>query len=815
MTAVAAVLASYTPHAHRLETLLLDWGTRFLPTAERPVSVAVVAIDQATLDAQGSWPWPHERLASVVARLQEFRPSAIGLALPLSEAQTPAALATLRAELDTLDPSLRARATAWLKRLDGDARLAASIAAAGSVVLSAETTAAPGASLAAPDLERFAIASPLEQTPWHRLLLAGLLSPPGPQELDIRTPLPRLLDGAAALGVAGSHRQGQTVSGVRTATRVASRYLPGFELALLTAARRQDPSGLSLTPGTPLRIGPDGETGAADLGYYPRPANAVAVYSLGDILRDDTLAGELRGKALLVGLTAPALAPRLRGPLGQPHTPVSWSAQVLGSMLESSSLAVPGWAHGAQRALVIVLALYLIALPPSWHRLRAPLISGLTAAALLNAGLAALVVRGIWLPVLGPALFLIGLQSLLALAWRRQSLLRTLRQQAAQARVELGKNLQSQGQLDPAMDQFVRCLPAPDALESLYELGLEYERRRQVSRAQDVYTRLETAAGDFRDASERRRQLAKLSDRFPNAGGVSAGRTLVLDSPMIELPVLGRYRLQRELGSGAMGTVYLAVDPTIGREVAIKALPLLADHEGPEQEAAARFFREAEAVGRLDHPNIVSVYDAGQEHDLAYMAMDYVPGESLDAWTHASTLLPVWEVLEAAAQVAEALAYAHGRKVVHRDIKPSNIIYDRASGVAKITDFGVARMADSNRTRTGTILGSPSYMSPEQVAGGKVDGRSDLFSLGTTLYQLLSGSLPFTGDSVANVMYQIANAKTSPLRKARRGLPVSVTRLVMRALQKDPSRRFASGAEMAKAIRKCRGQLRGGRRKTA
>jgi serine/threonine-protein kinase len=220
-------------------------------------------------------------------------------------------------------------------------------------------------------------------------------------------------------------------------------------------------------------------------------------------------------------------------------------------------------------------------------------------------------------------------------------------------------------------------------------------------------------------------------------------------------------------------------------------------------------------VGRLDHSNIVTVHDVGKEHDLAYMAMDYVPGESLDAWTHRSTLLPVWEVLEAAAQVADALAYAHGRKVVHRDIKPSNIIYDRASGLAKITDFGVARMLDSNRTRTGTILGSPSYMSPEQVAGNKVDGRSDLFSLGTTLYQLLSGSLPFRGDSVANVMYQIANAKTPPLRKARQGLPASVTRLVMRALQKDPGKRFVSGADMAAAIRKCRAQLRGGRRKTA
>jgi serine/threonine-protein kinase len=262
--------------------------------------------------------------------------------------------------------------------------------------------------------------------------------------------------------------------------------------------------------------------------------------------------------------------------------------------------------------------------------------------------------------------------------------------------------------------------------------------------------------------------------------------------------------------------VYLAVDPAIGRQVAVKALPFLDTPAGTEQQAVAeRFLREAEAVGRLDHPHIVSVHDVGKEHDLAYMAMDYVAGESLDAWTHSSTLLPVWEVLEISAQVAEALDYAHSRKVVHRDIKPSNIIYDRSSGLAKITDFGVARMLDSNRTRTGTVLGSPAYMSPEQVAGKRVDGRSDLFSLGITLYQLLTGKLPFSGDSVANVMYQIANARTPPLRTARRGLPVAASRLVMRALQKEPARRFASGGQMAEAIRKCRAQLRGSRRKTA
>jgi tetratricopeptide (TPR) repeat protein len=546
--------------------------------------------------------------------------------------------------------------------------------------------------------------------------------------------LPLLLDAAAGFGVIQPYRDEQKVYGAPALSELSGRHLPGLELALLAVLRGVDAATVSDAIAAPEPVRSTAAPGRAHLVYYPRPAAAPPSYSLGDLLQDDAPGSSLTGKAVLLGLTAPALVPRLYGPSGRAHSPVSWSAQVLGSMLEGGRIALPTWGFGAQRVLLVLFALYLTLLPVNWHRVRGPVLSSLAAAALLNAALVMLIVDALWLPVVLPALFVVAGQILLTLGARRAVLVSGLQQQATQARLELGRNLQSQGQLDPALAQFQRCLPAPAALEPLYELGLEYERRRQVSKAQSIYAQLEATVGEFRDASSRRERLASLSDRFPNANGASVNRTLILDNPIMELPVLGRYQLQRELGSGAMGTVYLALDPTIGRQVAVKALPLLDTADAPEQaEVASRFFHEAEAIGRLDHPNIVAVHDVGREHDLAYMAMDYVPGESLDAWTQRATLLPVWEVLEVVAQVADALAYAHRHKVVHRDIKPSNIIYDRASGLAKITDFGVARMLDSNRTRTGTILGSPSYMSPEQVAGSRVDGRSDLFSLGTSI----------------------------------------------------------------------------------
>ncbi|MDX1434936.1 MAG: serine/threonine-protein kinase, partial [Gammaproteobacteria bacterium] len=254
---------------------------------------------------------------------------------------------------------------------------------------------------------------------------------------------------------------------------------------------------------------------------------------------------------------------------------------------------------------------------------------------------------------------------------------------------------------------------------------------------------------------------------------------------------------------------YLATDEKLGRKVAVKALALTEEFEGEAlEEAQARFRREAEAAARLNHPNIVTIYEAGEDHDLAYIAMDYVEGESLEDATDADDLLPVWDVLEIGIQVADALDYAHDKQVVHRDVKPSNIIYDTETGTVKVTDFGIACLTDSSRTRTGTVLGTPSYMSPEQAAGKKLDGRSDLFSLGVTLYQLLTGRLPFVGDSLANLIYRITTQKHPALKTIRPDLNASISRVMNKVLQKNPDDRYATGAELAEALTRCQEKVK-------
>ncbi|MEN8801733.1 MAG: serine/threonine-protein kinase [Thiogranum sp.] len=816
MAAAAALLTSFSSDAQRLEALLLDWGSYLIPEAEQTHSVAVVAIDAATLDEYGSWPLPRDQLAQAVKRLKRFNPKALGFMLPLTAAETATAVGTIRQELDSLDTSLRKKAKIWLRQLDTDARLARALKPTKNVVLVVPYRAAKVQTGIPRELQRYTIGTEQEAMPWYRTTLQRLRSAPPPDILELSAPLPLFLDTVSGVGASAFDNDERAVRGTVLLVEADGQYLPGFELSLLAAAQGFRTRDLIIDAERGILTRNNKRLGTADLNYYPRPATAPPVHSLNEVMASDSLAGSLRNKIVLLGLTATGVVPELTGPAGRSYSPVTWSAQVLDSMLNGRAFTVPNWFYALQRALLVLFAMYLMLMPATWHGVRGLVVSGLLATILLNTGLVSLLVQGLWLPVVGPALFLTGAQLLLSLSWCIHNRLITAQQRAIEARVALGTNLQSQGHLDLALDQLTQCLPAPAAFEPLYELAREYERHRQASKAQTIYAQLQESARGFRDSTLRLNQLADLSDRFPNAGTTPTSKTLVLDAPVMELPVLGRYRLERELGRGAMGTVYLATDPTIGREVAVKTLPLLQEYEGREQQAAAeRFFKEAEAVGRLAHPHIVTIYDAGQEHDLAYIAMDYVPGESLDTWTGGSGLLPVWEVLEIAAQIADALSYAHGRHVVHRDIKPGNIIYNRDSGVAKITDFGIARILDASQTRTGTVLGSPSYMSPEQVAGKKTDGRSDLFSLGTTLYQLLSGSLPFNGDSVAALMYQIANQKTPAMRKSRRGLPVCVSRLVMKALQKDPAKRFASGEVMAVAIRKCRAQFRGGRRKTA
>jgi serine/threonine-protein kinase len=373
--------------------------------------------------------------------------------------------------------------------------------------------------------------------------------------------------------------------------------------------------------------------------------------------------------------------------------------------------------------------------------------------------------------------------------------------------------------------------PTATVLGDLYALGGQLEQRGRVPQATAVYRHLARFDNTYRDVASRLRRLMDAERAKPKAAAapVKLPIAAVKASPQPAAPApakpaagqsaaetpevqsLGRYQLEREIGRGAMGVVYLGRDTAINRLVAIKAIPLASEFSDAElAEARVRFFREAETAGRLNHPNIVTIYDVGEERGLAYIAMEYLKGRHLSDYATSNNLLEPRKVLEIIGRTAAALGFAHKQQVVHRDIKPANLMYDASTDVLKITDFGIARLTGAGSTRTGIVLGTPSFMSPEQLEGRTVTGHSDLFSLGVSLFQLLTGQLPFTADSMTGLMQQIAEAPHPPLRAFRPDLPACVESLIDRALAKSPDARFDSGAQMAAALEDCRSRIPSG-----
>ncbi len=513
--------------------------------------------------------------------------------------------------------------------------------------------------------------------------------------------------------------------------------------------------------------------------HYARRANedgGTPRVALENLAAGKLAATSLAGQILVIGRGAGVIAT----PTGPGLSTGEALAQRLGS-LESANYSTQPRFVGLITALVLVLAGLFAALvtPRLGTAVRAVTLL-LVAAGLAGLELALLASAQLWIPLLGPSL---GLLLAGAVVWLlpepREAPTTRVASAVPPPRAPAGARPAAKSAAEPvapgkARPRPLEPEPAPTApMASLREISQTLEARREEP------TRAEVA--DL---------LLGRSKRPPK-------------------PRLGRYELERELGRGAMGTVYLGRDPRINRVVAIKAIPIVEEFaEEDLAEARARFFREAEMAGRLNHPGIVTVHDAGEDGGIAWIAMEYVPGHLLSEYAVSDRLLSPAKVLEVVARTAEALDYAHAQDVIHRDIKPANMMFDPETLDTKITDFGIARLTNSTSTRTGIVLGTPSFMAPEQLEGRNVTGRSDLFALGVTLFQLLAGQLPFRADSMTGLMDKIANADHPPLRTIRPDLPPCVSLIVDRALKKDPAERFETAGEMARALRACAKSLK-------
>ena len=266
---------------------------------------------------------------------------------------------------------------------------------------------------------------------------------------------------------------------------------------------------------------------------------------------------------------------------------------------------------------------------------------------------------------------------------------------------------------------------------------------------------------------------------------------------------IGKYRIVEQVGEGAMGVVYRATDPVLNRTVAIK---VMCDAVARDDDLRGRFLREAQAAGSLQHPNVITIYDFGEVDGHLFIAMEFVEGQDLETLAARQVDLPLIDKLDVVIDVLTGLAFAHKRGIVHRDIKPANIRIDD-EGRARVMDFGIAHLSASSMTRTGIMVGTPAYMAPEQIVGTPVSPATDLFSVGTVLYELLSGSKPFQAESIQSIMYQIVSQPAPPLNAAKLGIPAALEAIVNRAMAKEPQDRFPSALEMANALTAIRAGL--------
>ena len=827
-----------------LAVLMMHGGTDFLGTLERRYydfaststsrqpsdRIAIIAIDDQSIANIGRWPWPRDVHAQLIDRLAAAKAKTIAHTAFFFEPQTDRGLVFIRKMKEALGPAADPADPAVLQgglneqlgkviaeaevALDTDAKLAASMARAGNVLV--PSVFVLGEPQGKPDhpLPAYALKSAVEEP--------GGFSLPA-----VRGQQPIEIIGSSAAGIAHLNQLPDVDGAVRQEPLLINYYGKAVpSMSLLVAAKSLNLDAADIRPNVGesvqmgrLRIGTDESALMLPQFYKGRDGKpAFAVDSFYDVLSGKIPAGKYTDKIVIIGATAVGVGTQFPTPAGPGLSPAETVAHITSSILSEHFIVQPGWGIWATLGVLGVVVAYLVAGLPRLSAGKAALVTLVLFVLLLAAEFVLLSASAIWLKLVFPAaLLLIGH---LALTTKRFLMTEAGKMKSDEESAEtsrmMGLALQGQGQLDMAFDRF-RRVPFTDALmDNLNNLALDFERKRQFNKAQAVYEHMAGYDKNHKDLQSRLKRAKNLSETVILGGGAHPGGTLLLDGGGVEKPMLGRYQVEKELGKGAMGVVYLGKDPKIGRVVAIKTLALSQEFEGDElTDARERFFREAETAGRLQHQNIVTIFDAGEEHDLAYIAMEFLKGKDLTDVAKDGHLLPIPKVLSIMARVAEALAYAHRQNVVHRDIKPANIMYEIESDTVKVTDFGIARITDSSKTKTGLVLGTPSFMSPEQLAGKKVDGRSDLYSLGVTLFQMLAGVLPFRGDSMAELMYKIANEPAPDIRIIRQELSGRLADIVALSLSKKPEARYQDGDRFAADLRAVIAEWPGGPASTA
>lgn len=813
MVALACAMTPAGPYLHhQLQDALLKHVVSPVQPAQ---DIVVVTIDADTLSAMGHWPWAPAVHASIIEKIRAAGASTIvytpALAAPVLSPDELQSLLGARPSLAAVRPeALQSKALAVLDQWERDRaqadQLLISLQQAGNVGL---TYPLVGAQLSA---------SPIPKPPAY---IQGLSSA---QALEHAAPAagaayPADRWGRAAAFVGYIDWFSDSSRVLRSTRLVTSQSGQVIASAALLAAAHHAHYGASnvvplLAAGHPsIRVGslpiPTQSDGSVSVRWYPSSAQQTPfkTVSLMDIVSDKVPPQTLLNQTVIVGLT-PAVNAAAGGLTDIWGSPVS-SAQALATVLsnirqEHVLVSHPLGAAGQQ----VVMVITLLCLGLLWWP-RASNVA-VVASAVAWAGFLVL----FQYVLLSFSIYAVDMSIPVGMAMAGLGVVGLMRAGHAGGRVRSGRSLEmdramglalyQQGQYEMAFELLRRVPAKADILDALYEAAQALEHKQDYVKAKAVYKYILQNDAYFKDVRKRykanKAQLHADSDSVQPVDAAHSVDTQFMDSSEVAVD-LGRYVLGREVGHGSMGVVYEGYDPYSNQEVAIKTLALSDEFEGDSlAEAQARFFHEAETAGRLQHPHIVAIYDAGQARGLAYIAMEFVAGHDLSRHATRNDLLPVDQVISIAIRVAQALDYAHAHNVVHRDIKPSNIMFDAEFNAVKVMDFGIARITDATKTKTGLVMGTPSFMSPEQLAGARVDGRSDIYSLGATIFQLLTGSAPLMGATIGDLMVKIANEPAPDIRILRPEISEALAGIIAKALQKSPLQRYQTGKQLADAL---------------
>ncbi len=776
--------------------------------------IVIVDIDDDSIEKIGRWPWPRYILADGIKKINSGDPKVIGLNLILSEPEESTGLKTVK-ELEalftaTFSDKAGEKGAAYLQalqntmeKLDNDKKLAEAIKESGKVVLPVffrESVAAGGeakkadASLTVYSIQKIRSPADAEYYRADEMIL----------------PIPSFIE--ASIGI-GHINFGNDMDGIARRERLVYEYrglfFPSYTLKLASGYLNIPREKLSAELGSTVTLGslkiPTTSTSEL-LVNFKGPGGSFKRFSFFDIINDKIPPNVFKNKLVLVSASASGLMNPISTPTDAAMSVGEFSAHTIWAMLNKKFIQQPHWSPAAELITILILGFLITFLFPKLKAMPAGVAFIVILILLTGSSFFFFVSNGNWIRIIYPLLELtfgyIGVISLKYFVTETKK--EKIEGESAETNRMLGLSFQGQGMLDMAFDKF-RRVPVDDQMKDiLYNLALDYERKRQFNKAASVYEYVEEHDSKFKDVTERKKKLIQASDTMifgDGTLGAAPSADGFLSTATGTKPTLGRYEIQKQLGKGAMGIVYLGMDPRINRTTAIKTFRF-SEEQNPEevQKMKEKFFREAESAGTLSHPNIVTIYDAGDDQNLAYIAMEYLEGEDLEKYTRKENLLPVPKVIDYVASIAEALDYAHQKGIVHRDIKPANIMLLK-SGVVKITDFGIARITATSQTQTGVVKGTPYYMSPEQFSGEKVDGRSDIFSLGTMFFQLLTGKLPFFGESPAALMNQIMNVKHPDPKQINPKIVKPLVTIIDKALEKDREKRYQRASRMAADLR--------------